>query len=448
MARIQVQDLTEKLTLDDVDFLHIKDGSTGIDYKFTFSNFELPASNPTRTTVESLGDVAFDDIVPILRGGTGATTASGSRTNLGLGSLAVLNSINNDNWSGTDLAVVNGGTGASTASGARSNLGLGTAATRNVGTSTGQLVLYEDFSTGAFTTVGNAATRNVGTASGNVAEYKANGISDFGYGGAVKVADDNWAGDTPSRFLFSNNASPITNQRFLGLKMWSADGGFNFGFNLAARDDRFFVQTEEDSVFGSWRELWTNGNLNPVTVDTDQTITGEKNFQGDTPIKWGNGGSGYAEFIGDRNGYDQAVALGPSSYILFTRNRSTSTITNRIDIGFDGTTTFSGDVAAVNIDATGYVRGSDPKLKENRRNASISREQLDSIVLYYFRWKELEEVNESLRGTEDIGVMADEVKAVFPECVYERSNGTMGVDYAKFATCFMLADYQLRREGK
>ncbi len=88
--------------------------------------------NSDATAIEFVsGAEAFADatVVPVAKGGTGATTASDARTNLGVGSIATQSSssvtITGGSISGiTDLAVVDGGTGASTAADARTNLGL------------------------------------------------------------------------------------------------------------------------------------------------------------------------------------------------------------------------------------------------------------------------------------------------------------------------------------
>jgi hypothetical protein len=92
------------------------------------------------------GDEISLSTVPVLLGGTGATTASGARTNLGLGTIATQNAssvaITGGSISGiTDLAVADGGTGASTAEGARTNLGLGSAAVLNAGVANGVATL-------------------------------------------------------------------------------------------------------------------------------------------------------------------------------------------------------------------------------------------------------------------------------------------------------------------
>ena len=132
-------DLLDISTADITGTLPIVNGGTGQ----TTANASFNALAPSQTTNTGkylktdgtntswdLLDISTADItgvLPLANGGTASSTASGARTNLGLGTIATQDASNVSITGGTitgitDLAVADGGTGASTAAGAMVNL--------------------------------------------------------------------------------------------------------------------------------------------------------------------------------------------------------------------------------------------------------------------------------------------------------------------------------------
>lgn len=136
---IEIVKVTNK-TSDTFTIVRAQDGTTASAFA-SGSKFELrvvaaglneklakDGGTATNITINSGTITGITDLA-VADGGTGSSTASGARTNLGLGTISTQNAnsvaITGGSVTGiTDLAVADGGTGASTASAARTNLGV------------------------------------------------------------------------------------------------------------------------------------------------------------------------------------------------------------------------------------------------------------------------------------------------------------------------------------
>lgn len=164
-----------------------------------------------RTLAQTKTILGLDVPTDVTLGGTGASTASQARTNLGLGSLAVANSVNLATAVTGTLSLGNGGTGATTASGARTALELGSVATEST-------VPVAKGGTGASTASGARDALELGTSA--TVEFAQmivpNGGSNnpvttgYRYGAVVFQSNPGWASRTTStssrtHMVFENN---------------------------------------------------------------------------------------------------------------------------------------------------------------------------------------------------------------------------------------------------
>lgn len=180
-------------------------------------------------------------------------------------------------------------------------------------------------------------------------------------------------------------------------------------------------------------------------------------FDSRTNGNWGlklrgdsDGPTDVATFIANGSSGEIRIGSAFSSYFptFYAGNAEAMRITTSGNIGIGTTTPASKLHVAGRVLATGYDMPSDIRLKEDITPLTGVLEKLDKIRVVSFKWNARSEGLGHSKGHPDVGVIAQEVEAVFPDLVATGDKGNYkAVDYSRLTTVVIEAVKELKAEN-